>query len=119
MRALILTLFLTGCSIFGPVEPLGTATTPAGEAQLAVNEANLALTAVANTITANVKDGIWTKDQARPYLNQVKDYAVQADRAQELIRLGEFAKGKTQAEATKALITVLHREIAAQARREK
>lgn len=117
-------LALGGCSLFGPVTPVSTGTVsqtlpPAGQqAQLAINEANLALTAAANVISANVKDRIWTKNQAQDYLNKVRDYAKQVDRAQELVRFGDFAQGKTQAEAVKALIVILHREIAAKARQE-
>jgi hypothetical protein len=120
----IMGLALGGCSVFGTVEPLGKGTVstslpPAGQqAQLAVNEANLGLTAAANVIASNVKDGIWTKQQAQGYLNKVRDYSRQVDRAQDLIRLGDFAKGKTEAEAVRALIVLLHREIAAQARKE-
>jgi hypothetical protein len=83
-----------------------------------VNEANLGLTAAANIISSNVKDGIWTKAQAQGYLNKVRDYSRQVDRAQDLIRLGDFAQGKTEAEAVRSLIVLLHREIAAQARKE-
>ena len=117
-------LALGGCSLFGPVEQISSKTVsqslpPAGQqAQLAVNEANLALTAAANVIVGNLKDRIWTKQQAQAYLDKVKDYAHQVDRAQELVRLGDFAMGQTQAEATRALIVLLHREIAAQARKE-
>lgn len=128
MRSLIAVIALAslmgGCALFGPVEPVSRGTVsstlpPAGQqAQLAINEANLTLAAAANVIAGNLKDRIWTKQQAQGYLDKVKDYARQVDRAQELVRLGEFAQGKTQAEAVRALIIVLHREIAAQARKE-
>jgi soluble cytochrome b562 len=87
-------------------------------AQASINEANLALTAAANVIAQNVKDRIWTKAQAQGYLDKVRTYANQVDRAQQLVRLGDFAGGKTQAEAVKALIIVLHREAAAAARKD-
>ena len=122
--AFLAALTLPGCTLFGPVEPLSKGTVsqthpPAGQqAQLAVNEANLALTAAANVIQGNLKDRIWTKQQAQGYLDKVKDYAQQVDRAQELVRLGQFDLGKTQAEVTRSLIIILHREIAAQARKE-
>lgn len=113
---------LSGCALIGPVEPIGGVSKDlpfaAQQAQASINEANLALTAAANVITENVKEGIWTKDQAQGHLNRVKDYARRVDRAQELVRLGDFTKGKTEAEAVKALILILHREIAAQARKE-
>lgn len=118
MRVILLSLslLLASCGLFGPVEPVGKAFTPAEQAQLAVNEANLALTAAANVVAGNVKDRIWTKAQAQGYLNKIRDYARDVDRAQELIRLGSFELGKSQAELTKSLIIILHREIAAKAR---
>ena len=128
MRILLIILafaaLLGGCALFGPVEPVPSGTVssalPPGaqQAQLAINEANLALTAAANVIAGNVKDRIWTKQQAQGYLDKVKDYVRQVDRAQELVRLGDFVQGKTQAEAVRSLIVILHREIAAQARKE-
>lgn len=119
LLCLVLALPLTSCALLGTVEPVSTRplTGVAEQAQNAVNEANLSLTAAANVIAQNVKDGIWTKEQGKTYLDKVKDYAKQTDRAQELVRLGEFGQGKTQAEAVKALIVVLHREAAAAARR--
>ena len=118
MRALVLTLLVTigGCGIFGPTEPVGKASTPAEQAQLAVNEANLSLTAAANVVAGNLKDRVWTKAQAQGYLDKIKDLSHQVDRAQELIRLGDFTQGKTQAEVVKAALIILHREIAAKAR---
>ena len=118
MRALVLTLLVTigGCGIFGPTEPVGKASTPAEQAQLAVNEANLSLTAAANVITQNLKDKVWTKQQAQGYLDKVRLYAKDVDKAQDLVRLGQFELGKSQAELTKSLIIILHREIAAKAR---
>lgn len=113
---LCLTLFLASCGILGPIEPIGKASTPAEQAQLAVNEANLSLTAAANVVTQNVKDRVWTKDQAQGHLNKIKELSHQVDRAQELIRLGDFAGGKTQAEIVKAGLVILHREIAQKAR---
>ncbi len=122
MRVLILCLALAlpACNLLGPAEPISTR--PLGgvaeQAQNAVNEANLGLTAAANVIAANVKDKIWSKEQAQGYLEKVKEYAKRADSAQELINLGKFSEGKTQAEALRSLIIVLHREIAVRAREE-
>ena len=116
---LSLSLFLASCSILGPVEPIGKASSPAEQAQLAVNEANLSLAAAANVIASNVKDKVWTKAQAQSHLDKVKDLSHQVDRAQELIRLGDFTGGKTQAEIVKAGLAILHREIAAKARETK
>ena len=118
MRVILasLSLLMVSCSILGPVEPIGKASTPAEQAQLAVNEANLSLAAAANVITQNVKDKVWTKQQAQSHLDKVKDLSHQVDRAQELIRFGDFTGGKTQAEIVKAGLVILHREIAAKAR---
>ena len=120
MRALVLSLslLLASCGILGPLEPVGKASTPAEIAQLAVNEANLSLTAAANVITQNVRDKVWTKAQAQSHLDRVRDLAKQVDRAQDLIRLGDYTQGKTQAEIVKGALIILHREIAAQARKE-
>ena len=107
---------MTSCSILGPVEPIGKASSPAEQAQLAVNEANLSLAAAANVIASNVKDKVWTKQQAQSHLDKVKDLSRQVDRAQELIRFGDFTGGRTQAEIVKAGLVILHREIAAKAR---
>ena len=111
-----LTLSLAGCGLLGISEPIGKASTPAEQAQLAVNEANLSLTAAANVVAGNVKDRIWTKEQAQGYLNKIRDYARDVDRAQDLVRAGQFELGKSQAELTKSLIIILHREIAQKAR---
>lgn len=127
MRKLFLVVLfalLPACSILGPLEPISQPNVPTSlpeagqQAQNAVNEANLSLAAVANVIAANVKDAVWTKAQAQGYLDRVKDYAKKMDRAQELVNLGRFTEGKTQAETVKALILILHREVAAQARKE-
>ena len=118
MRAVLLSLslFLASCGVFGPVEPISKPSSPAETAQLAVNEANLSLAAAANVVSSNVKDRIWTKEQAQGYLNKIRDYAKDVDRAQDLVRAGQFELGKSQAELTKSLIIILHREIAAKAR---
>ena len=116
LGSILLILGMFGCSVLGPVEPIGKAFTPAEQAQLAVNEANLSLTAAANVITQNLKDKVWTKQQAQGYLDKVRLYAKDVDKAQDLVRLGQFELGKSQAELTKSLIIILHREIAAKAR---
>lgn len=126
MRKLLLIaflVFLPACSVIGPLQPApvgASASLPeAGRvAQAAVNEANIALTAAAHVIAANVKDGIWTKPQAQSYLDKVKEYAKRVDQAQDLVRLGSFASAQAQADTVRALIVVLHREVAAQARKE-
>lgn len=128
MKRILLILALTflpaACALLGPVEPLAPASVPttlpeAGrQAQAAINEANLALTAAANVIGSNVKEKIWTKTQAQGYLDRVRDYAKRVDRAQELVRLGDFTQGKNQAQAVRSLILVLHREVAAAARKD-
>ena len=123
MRQLLCVLLLAllpACTV-QPVSQMSVPTTlpEAGkQAQVAVNEANLALTAAANVIAGNVKGAIWTKAQAQGYLDKVKEYAKRVDRAQELVRLGQFDLGKTQADSVQALILILHREVAAQARKE-
>jgi hypothetical protein len=127
MKKLVLVVLLTilpGCALLGPVEPVAPIGVPstlpeAGkQAQNAINEANVGLAAAANVIAANVRDGIYTKAQAQAYLDQVKDYARKIDRAQEAVKLGDFSSAQGQADAVRSLILILHREVAAQARKE-
>ena len=127
MKQLILALVLAvlpACAFVGPVEPVAPIAVPttlpaAGkQAQNAINEANIDLTAAASVINANIKDAIWTKAQAQAYLDKVRDYSKRVDRAQEAVRLGDFGSAKGQVEAVRSLILILHREVAAQARKE-
>ena len=120
--AILLALNLSGCALFVPQAggiPVSQALPPLGQqAQNVINESNVAIVAAYKVITQNVKEGIWTKSQAQNYHNKVTDMSRRVDDAQRLVDLGEFGKGKTEAEAAQALLLILHREIAAQARKE-
>ena len=120
--AILLVFNLGACEILIPQKadiPVSQDLPAIGQtAQRTINEANVAIVAAYRVIGQNVKDGIWTKEQAQGYHNKVTDMRRRVDEAQRLVDLGEFGKGKTQAEAVQALIVILHREIAAQARKE-
>lgn len=121
--AIVLAL-LPGCGVFGPVQPVTSMSVPttlpeAGrEAQNVINEATLAITAAANVVRLNVKDEIWTKAQAQGYLDKLAGYLKDIDRAQDALDLGNFTSAKAQADLLSSLILILHREAAAQARKE-
>ena len=120
--AILLAFTLSGCEIFIPRQadiPVSQDLPPAGQiAQKTINEANVAIVAAYRVIGQNVKERIWTKEQAQGYFNKVTHTRRRVDDAQRLVDLGEFGKGKTEAEAAQALLIILHREIAAQARKE-
>jgi len=125
LLALLPMLFLMqGCGVFGPVQPTpgaaaATALPEAGkQAQLAINEANVTIAAAAAVIRGNITDQIWTKAQAQGYLDKVKSYRKDVDRAQEALDAGSFVTAQGQANAVRSLIVILHREVAAQARKE-
>jgi len=121
---LSLLFLLPGCGSLGTVQPTpgaaaATALPEAGkQAQLAINEANVTLTTAAVVIRGNIKDQIWTKEQAQSYLDKVKLYRKDVDRAQEAVDAGNFITANGQANAVRSLIVILHREVAAQARKE-
>jgi len=123
--AIILALALGGCgTLQGMSEPLHgdqAATTEAPamrNARVAVDEANASLTALNKVIGDNAETGVWTKAQAQGYLNDSKAYGKKVDAARELLRGGLLVDAKSQAEAVKALILVLHKRVADAARKE-
>lgn len=103
--ALVL-LYTLGCA-----NPVVAPKTP----QEAINEANVTLTATANVIAQNVKDGIYTKDEGNRYLGKVRELADKVDAAQKLVNAG-LPDAAKQAEIVRSLILALHREVAARAR---
>ena len=120
--AILLAFSLVGCEVFIPRPadiPVSQDLPAIGQtAQRTINEANVAIVASYRVIGQNVKEAIWTKAQAQSYHNKVTDMRRRVDEAQRLVDLGEFGKGKTEAEAAQTLLLILHREIAAQARKE-
>jgi hypothetical protein len=121
---LVVLSLMPACGILGPVQPAAPIAVPstlpeAGrQAQNAINEATLGIAAAANVVRANVKDGIWTKAQAQGYLDKLGTYLKDVDRAQTALNVGNFTSAKAQADLLSSLILILHREVAAQARKE-
>jgi len=117
-------LSLSGCGVFGPIQemPGAEAKTELPEigkqAQLVLNEANGTLAASAVVIRLNMKDKIWTKSQSQYYIDKVRIYRKQTSEAQDMIDLGNYVAGQSQAHTVRTLIALLHREVAAQARKE-
>jgi hypothetical protein len=105
--ALVL-LYTIGCAnpIVAPQSP-----------QAVINETNVLLTASANVIAQNVKDGIYTKDEGNRYLGKVRELADKVDAAQKLVNSG-LPDAKQQAEIVRSLVLALHREVAQRARQQ-
>lgn len=106
-------------TIFTPTRPIGVSETLPPQlqtAQATINETNILLTATANVVAQNLKDGVYTKAEAQSYLDKVKSLASQVDTAQALIRVGDMtAMDKTK--LIQQAVVVLHREVAARARK--
>ena len=109
---------LAGCSAFAPAAiPVNqTLSQPAQQAQQALNEANIALTAAYSVLAQNMTDGIYTKAEGQSYLDRLNQMADQTDKAQAALKNGDILGAKTQAELLSKAIVALHREIAAKAR---
>src|SRR5688500_16090695 len=121
MRALLVAFMLAvaGCAVTGTGSlPVSQQLSPvAQQAQTAINEANVLLNAVAQVIGANVQEKIYTKEEAQQKLDLVKAYGRDVDRAQALLDSGEALAAKDKAELAMRLLTVLQRQVAAQARK--
>ena len=121
---LSLLFLLPGCGVFGPIEatPGAAAKTELPEvgrnAQLAINEANVTLATAAVVIRGNIADRVWTKEQSQYYLDKVREYRRQTDAAQKMVDTGDYITGGNMAGSVRSLIVILHREVAAQARKE-
>lgn len=118
------TIALGGCafvqSLVQPAEiPVSQSLPVASQAvQRAINETNVLITASANVLGQNLKDGVMTKVEVDLYAAQLRQMATQTDRAQDLLRLGDVSSSKTQAELIQKAITALHKEVAAKARKQ-
>lgn len=121
MRTLLVAFMLAvaGCAVTGTGSlPVSQQLSPvAQQAQTAINEANVLLNAVAQVIGANVQEKIYTKEEAQQKLDLVKSYGRDVDRAQALLDSGEALAAKDKAELAMRLLTVLQRQVAAQARK--
>jgi hypothetical protein len=124
--AVFLALALSGCATWQamtqPVHGENAVTTEAPAvraARVAIDEANASLTGLNNVIGQNIDAAVWSKAQAQAYLDESKAYGRRVDNARELLRGGLLADAKSQAEAVKYLILLMHKRVAAEARKEK
>lgn len=108
---------LPGCTTLGTTGVSSALSPEAQLAQRAINETNVTLAAAANVIAQNLSDGVMTRAEAQEALNQVKEYAIKADDAQKLLDTGFVLDAKNQAELVKGLISTLHKQVAAKARK--
>ena len=110
---------LSGCALVAPADlPVSQSlSAPAQAVQKTINESNIAITAAANVVAQNTIDGIWTKQEGQSYIAKLKDYAGKVDAAQKMLDSGDVLNAKNQAELLSKLIVVLHREVAARARK--
>lgn len=112
---------LSGCPDFKPLHKPTTETlTPAQQAQrtarIAVDEANAALTSLNRTIAANVREGIWTKEQGQSALDESVAQGKNVDRAIKALEDGLYLDAQNQAELAKRVILSLHKKAAEKAR---
>lgn len=121
MKALVLSLalLLPACSLMQPADVPVNTTLPAAVqgVQKTITEANILITAAANVVSQNYKDGISTKEEAMAYALKLKGMADTLDSAQQALRLGDLTNAKNQAELIQKAITLLHKEVAAKARK--
>lgn len=128
LAALLLIMpLLGGCpAVTGIFQPLHTNVVVENEdaavkayrlAHEAIDEANSILFAVDKTIGNNAEAGVWTKAQAQAYLDQSKDYGKKLDKAREMMRVGNLADAKSQADAIKSFVLILQKEVAKAARK--
>jgi soluble cytochrome b562 len=114
-----LALVAPGCSLFQPAPiPVSEKLSPmAQDAQKSLNEANLALTAAANVIAQDVTEGIILKAEAQEYITEIKALAKRVSATQALLDAGDILTAKNQAAQLQQLVLVLHRRVAATARK--
>ena len=115
-----LTIALGGCAdLLRPADVPVSQSLPvaAQSVQKTINEVNIALTAAANVVAQNKADGIYNDAEVAGYKAQLQDAARQVDKAQNLLRLGDIASARTQAEIVERLILALHKEVVARSRR--
>lgn len=102
---LVPVLFMIGCA------------TPAPRgAQDYVNEGNILLTAIADTVTANVRAGTMTLAERDAIMRDWHKYAGDMRDAQSLINIGQGTQAQQRAQIINAAIKALHKKVAANAR---
>lgn len=123
--AVAMLIGLSGCAaitgIFSPLHAPQTdaqaaAETPAQKAvrlaHEAIDEANGALLGLYGAINTNLDNQVWTKAQARPYFEKGKAFGAKIDKADAALKLGDITTAQGQAEALRAAIILLQKEIA-------
>jgi hypothetical protein len=122
LGALVLAVSLSGCgTLFADPTDIKVSEelSAAGQvAQKSVNTARVFITAAANVVTANVKEGITTKAEGLAYADKLDAYSLQADAVQALIDAGDPLAG-SKADLLERALLALHREVAAKARKER
>ena len=110
----------SGCSLVAPSDIQVSQSLPkaAQEVQKAINESNVLIIASANVLAQNLKDGVMLKAEVDGYAVKLRQMAAQVDKSQGLLRLGDIASARTQAELIQKAITALHKEVAARARKQ-
>jgi hypothetical protein len=125
-------VILAGCGMFGDAKPV-ISEAPAScksadpvtkvvaidaicaEAFDVINQANVLLIATDRAITDRVNSGIWTRDQAIPFFQRTSRLGEQVDQAERFFSAGTYTSAKAQADATKTLLLIIQKEVAAAA----
>lgn len=132
--ALTAALLLSGCGLFGDTKPVidgvpdsckvtdlktkaVTIDALCAAAFDAINQANVLLFAIDRQILARVNEGIWTKEQARPFADESGKAGEQVDQLLKVFNSRDFLSAKSQAEAFKKLLLLLEKRVAAAARK--
>jgi hypothetical protein len=108
---------LLGCA--GTMEPIAVPehlSEVGKEAQKLINEANVALIAAYDVVREKRRDRLISKLEALGHLDRLDKYSEDVDDTQEALDRGNDIAARGKAELTKALITALHKEVAARAR---
>lgn len=128
----VLALAVAGCGIFGDTKPITkdvpqsckttdpqtkvvTVNPICAAAFEAIDQANVLLASVDRMVLGKLKAGIWTKAQAQPYYDQTGKLGARIDQAFEIFGKGDYVSAQAQALATKQLLLILEKEIAAAA----
>ena len=124
LLALALGLTVSACTVLPSAEPVTEISVPASldetgqAAQKLINEANVLLTATANVVANNVRDGIWSPATGQAYLDKLIIYATQVDEAQDMLDMGMTDGALNQAQLLSSFIQALNKEVARRANEE-
>jgi len=131
---LLLLVPLSGCAMFGDTKPIlkeppslckvtdvktGVVTVNqlCAAAAESLAQANALLASIDRTVLGHLTNKIWTLDQARPVYVQTGKYGEDVDKAQAAFNALDFSRAFDQAEVVKRLLTELHKQVAAHARK--